>query len=246
MPSSRIAVVSGLINILYLTGSFYMLEVYDRVLPSRSIPTLVALSILALTLFAFQGVLDVIRSRVHGAHRGDARRAVERARLRHHGAAAAADQGAGRRSRAAARSRSDPHVPRHDRPARAVRPALDAVLSAHLLPVPSLDRRRGADRRAHPDQPDADLGIHDARPCAHGRDACRAPATAWPRPGGAMPRCCRRWAWRRAWARSGARPTPSISPASSRPRTSPAASARSPRCCASPCSRACSGSAPIW
>ena len=59
-----IAVVSGLINILYLTGSFYMLEVYDRVLPSRSVPTLVALSILALTLFAFQGMLDVIRSRV--------------------------------------------------------------------------------------------------------------------------------------------------------------------------------------
>ena len=60
----RHRVISGLINILYLTGSFYMLEVYDRVLPSRSVPTLVALSILALTLFAFQGVLDVIRSRV--------------------------------------------------------------------------------------------------------------------------------------------------------------------------------------
>src|SRR5882724_12214941 len=59
-----VALMSGLINILYLTGSFYMLEVYDRVLPSRSIPTLVALSLLALTLFAFQGVLDVIRSRV--------------------------------------------------------------------------------------------------------------------------------------------------------------------------------------
>jgi PrtD family type I secretion system ABC transporter len=59
-----IGVMSGLINILYLTGSFYMLEIYDRVLPSRSIPTLVALSILALTLFAFQGALDVIRSRV--------------------------------------------------------------------------------------------------------------------------------------------------------------------------------------
>src|SRR3954471_12416490 len=59
-----IGLMSGLINILYLTGSFYMLEVYDRVLPSRSVPTLVALSILALTLFAFQGVLDVIRSRV--------------------------------------------------------------------------------------------------------------------------------------------------------------------------------------
>jgi len=59
-----VALMSGLINILYLTGSFYMLEVYDRVLPSRSVPTLVALSILAITLFAFQGVLDVIRSRV--------------------------------------------------------------------------------------------------------------------------------------------------------------------------------------
>ena len=59
-----IGLMSGLINILYLTGSFYMLEIYDRVLPSRSVPTLVALSILALTLFTFQGVLDVIRSRV--------------------------------------------------------------------------------------------------------------------------------------------------------------------------------------
>ena len=38
-----VAVMSGLINILYLTGSFYMLEVYDRVLPSRSVPTLIAL-----------------------------------------------------------------------------------------------------------------------------------------------------------------------------------------------------------
>src|SRR5438270_1929875 len=59
-----IGLMSGLVNILYLTGSFYMLEVYDRVLPSRSVPTLVALSILALLLYIFQGVLDVIRSRV--------------------------------------------------------------------------------------------------------------------------------------------------------------------------------------
>src|SRR5687767_475900 len=59
-----VGLMSGLINILYLTGSFYMLEIYDRVLPSRSVPTLVALSILALTLFAFQGVLDLIRSRI--------------------------------------------------------------------------------------------------------------------------------------------------------------------------------------
>ena len=59
-----LAVASGLINLLYLTGSFYMLQVYDRVLPSRSIPTLVGLTILALILFAFQGILDLLRSRI--------------------------------------------------------------------------------------------------------------------------------------------------------------------------------------
>ena len=34
-----VALMSGMINLLYLTGSFFMLEVYDRVLPSRSVPT---------------------------------------------------------------------------------------------------------------------------------------------------------------------------------------------------------------
>jgi ATP-binding cassette, subfamily C, bacterial PrsD len=57
-------VFSAIINILMLTSSFYMLEVYDRVIPSRSIPTLVVLSVLALILFASQAVLEVIRSRI--------------------------------------------------------------------------------------------------------------------------------------------------------------------------------------
>lgn len=56
--------VSAIINILYLTGSFFMLEVYDRVLPSRSVSTLVALVVLAGALYAFQGVLDIARSRI--------------------------------------------------------------------------------------------------------------------------------------------------------------------------------------
>ena len=56
--------MSGLINVLMLTGSFYMLEVYDRVLPSRSIPTLVGLTILAGALFIFLAALDLIRARV--------------------------------------------------------------------------------------------------------------------------------------------------------------------------------------
>jgi ATP-binding cassette subfamily C protein PrsD len=59
-----IALFSALINALYLTGSFYMLQVYDRVLPSRSIPTLVALSILAATLYGIQAAIDACRSRI--------------------------------------------------------------------------------------------------------------------------------------------------------------------------------------
>jgi PrtD family type I secretion system ABC transporter len=55
---------SGMSNILMLTGSFFMLEIYDRVLPSRSVPTLVALLLLAGGLFAAQGILDLIRGRI--------------------------------------------------------------------------------------------------------------------------------------------------------------------------------------
>lgn len=58
------AAFSGVSNILMLTGSFFMLQVYDRVLPSRSIPTLIALLALAIVLYAFQGALDLIRSRI--------------------------------------------------------------------------------------------------------------------------------------------------------------------------------------
>src|SRR5215475_11524672 len=59
-----IGLFSGMSNLLMLTGSFFMLEVYDRVLPSRSVPTLVVLLILAAGLFAAQGLLDMLRSRL--------------------------------------------------------------------------------------------------------------------------------------------------------------------------------------
>ena len=59
-----LAVFSGLSNILMLTGSFFMLQVYDRVLPSRSVPTLIALLLLATILYAFQGGLDLVRNRI--------------------------------------------------------------------------------------------------------------------------------------------------------------------------------------
>lgn len=57
-------IFSGIINILYLTGSLFMLQVYDRVLSSRSIPTLVVLAIITASLYIFQGALDGIRQRV--------------------------------------------------------------------------------------------------------------------------------------------------------------------------------------
>ncbi|KQO72204.1 type I secretion protein [Methylobacterium sp. Leaf111] len=59
-----VAAMSGLVNVLYLTGSFFMLEVYDRVIPSRSVPTLIGLCILAFVLYIFQGLLEALRSRI--------------------------------------------------------------------------------------------------------------------------------------------------------------------------------------
>src|SRR6202045_4996917 len=56
-----VGLMSCIINLLYLTGSIFMLEVYDRVLPSRSIPTLVGLVILAGGLYISLGVLDLMR-----------------------------------------------------------------------------------------------------------------------------------------------------------------------------------------
>jgi len=61
-----LGVISCMINVLYLTGSLFMLEVYDRVLPSRSVPTLIGLAILAAGMYFFQGTLDLIRGRILG------------------------------------------------------------------------------------------------------------------------------------------------------------------------------------
>ncbi|NTV93701.1 MAG: type I secretion system permease/ATPase, partial [Chlorobiaceae bacterium] len=52
------------VNVLLLTSPLYMLQMYDRVLTSRSIATLAALSVIALFLFIGYGFLEVIRSRL--------------------------------------------------------------------------------------------------------------------------------------------------------------------------------------
>ncbi|MBV4508113.1 type I secretion system permease/ATPase [Pseudomonas sp. BW13M1] len=58
------ALFSGVINLLALIGPLFMLEVYDRVIPSRSLPTLVALGLLVAGAYLVFAVLDIIRSRV--------------------------------------------------------------------------------------------------------------------------------------------------------------------------------------
>ncbi|MFA9229782.1 MAG: type I secretion system permease/ATPase [Microgenomates group bacterium] len=55
---------SAVINVLMLTGSIYMLQVYDRVLPSGSVPTLVGLFVIVVVLHVFLGFYDFLRTRL--------------------------------------------------------------------------------------------------------------------------------------------------------------------------------------
>ncbi|TGS10528.1 type I secretion system permease/ATPase [Mesorhizobium sp. M2E.F.Ca.ET.209.01.1.1] len=59
-----VGLFSAVTNLLALTGSLYMLQVYDRVLPSQSVPTLVGLTIGMLGLYAAYGLLDFVRLRL--------------------------------------------------------------------------------------------------------------------------------------------------------------------------------------
>ena len=59
-----VALFSGAVNLLMLAGPLYMLQVYDRVLASHSVPTLIALSALLCGALALQAAIDLIRTRV--------------------------------------------------------------------------------------------------------------------------------------------------------------------------------------
>jgi ATP-binding cassette, subfamily C, type I secretion system permease/ATPase len=59
-----VGLFSGMVNLLMLAGPLYMLQVYDRVLSSRSVPTLVALSVFLLLAYGFQAGFEVVRSRL--------------------------------------------------------------------------------------------------------------------------------------------------------------------------------------
>jgi ATP-binding cassette subfamily C protein len=59
-----LGIFSFFVNILMLTGPLYMLQVYDRVLSSRSEATLVALTVLIAGLYGIMGLLDYARGRI--------------------------------------------------------------------------------------------------------------------------------------------------------------------------------------
>ncbi|MBU2082752.1 MAG: type I secretion system permease/ATPase [Alphaproteobacteria bacterium] len=63
----HLAAFSLFVNLLMLTGPLYMLQVYDRVLASQSMPTLVSLTLLILLLYGTLGILEWVRSGLFGA-----------------------------------------------------------------------------------------------------------------------------------------------------------------------------------
>jgi len=59
-----VGLFSFVINILMLTPALYMLQVYDRVMQSRSIETLILITLIVVALFVVMGLLEIIRARV--------------------------------------------------------------------------------------------------------------------------------------------------------------------------------------
>lgn len=60
--TAAVVVTSLVANLLMLTGPLFMLQVYDRVLVSRSVPTLVTLTAAVAVVFAFYALIDALRA----------------------------------------------------------------------------------------------------------------------------------------------------------------------------------------
>ena len=59
-----VGLFSAIVNLLGLTGSIYMLQIYDRVLTSSSVPTLAVISVAMVGLYLVYGLLDFVRLRL--------------------------------------------------------------------------------------------------------------------------------------------------------------------------------------
>jgi ATP-binding cassette subfamily C protein PrsD len=64
LPIVALVCLSLISNLLMLTGSLFMLQVYDRVLASRSLPTLAALTLLVAVLYGFYALIEWLRARM--------------------------------------------------------------------------------------------------------------------------------------------------------------------------------------
>ncbi|WP_076743435.1 type I secretion system permease/ATPase [Sphingomonas jeddahensis] len=69
MPVLRRALIgiglsSAFLNVLFLSGSIYMMLVYDFVIPGRSVPTLIGLLAMVTAAYVFQGLLDGVRGQL--------------------------------------------------------------------------------------------------------------------------------------------------------------------------------------
>ncbi|WP_078522384.1 type I secretion system permease/ATPase [Thioclava sp. F28-4] len=73
-----VAIFAAFINLLVLAGPLFMLQVYDRVLPARSLPTLINLFLLVAFLFTMMGVIDWARGRLLARIGADHQRGLER------------------------------------------------------------------------------------------------------------------------------------------------------------------------
>ncbi|WP_158266715.1 type I secretion system permease/ATPase [Alsobacter soli] len=63
-PFLGASAISCIGNVLMLTGPVFMMLVYNKVLSSKSLPTLVVLCILAMLLYGFYGLLDILRGKL--------------------------------------------------------------------------------------------------------------------------------------------------------------------------------------
>ncbi len=59
-----VGALSAVLNILLLSGSIYMMLVYDMVLPGRSVPTLLGLLLMVVMAYCYQGFLEIVRARI--------------------------------------------------------------------------------------------------------------------------------------------------------------------------------------
>jgi ATP-binding cassette, subfamily C, bacterial PrsD len=64
MALAGVAVASMTVNLLALAGPLFMLQIYDRVLPSGSVATLAVLGAIVVVLYGFFAALDAVRARM--------------------------------------------------------------------------------------------------------------------------------------------------------------------------------------